>query len=506
MTLDKFHLLLERYLDGESDAGERETLARMLEQHEWAQNCFVARMTLAAGLHSRLAVGNSLPQVAVTSPNENQRGRWVWMGVAVMAASLLLTLAIWQGNDRGDEARVVVVAAEDVGTLDSRAVAEGREIRLKRGLLELDLNHESRVVVEAPATFRVISPRHVRLDSGRCYAEMEKGKSGLRIETPFSEVLDLGTKFAVDVPSTQASSQTMSVHVFDGVVEVSGVNEQKLLTTGEGILVASSGESEHIDANSQLFIPRVPRALAKDAPYIHWSFDEADGDEVEVVGRGLDLSLAQGKIVAETDSGSLPQRIDGQAGGAVEFQSDGWIRTQHPGITGDRDRTVACWIRLPNETEHLESAPIIGWGYYKKKRDKFGNLRAGKSWVMKVTGFRKKRPHMTGVLSVDLGGEEFLGRTNLRDGQWHHVAAVAMAVEHGSAILLYVDGRLEQSSHDIGTMNTASEPEVTRAIQFGRNLFTKRMLLRGALDEIYLFGGALSGDEIRRLMQSEKPE
>jgi hypothetical protein len=502
MKPEDFDLLLERHLDGDLSADEAQSLALMLEQHEWAQDRFVERMALSAALHGRLSAELTLTETPPSVDEQRlSRSRPVWFGLVAAVAIAVMAYLFNQGGE--SRAGVTILAAEEVGTLDSQALADGRPIRLARGLLELELNNESRVVVEGPAEFRVVSAKHVRLESGRCFAEMEKGKSGLRIETPAGDVLDLGTKFAVDV----STGKQMSVHVFDGKVEVSSSNKDQQLTAGEGILVATSGETELLDANSQLFIPRVPRALAEDTPYLRWSFDEADGDDVQVVGRGLDLSLAKGTMAAGSDGVAVPQRIDGKSGRAVEFHGDGWISTQHPGITGDRDRTVACWIRLPKESKQPESAPIIGWGYYKKKRDKSGRLRAGKSWMMKVTGYLKKRPHLTGVLSVDLGGEQFLGSTNLRDGQWHHVAAVAMAVDHGSAILLYVDGRLEQSSHEVvGTMDTASSPEVARTVQFGRNLFTKRMLLRGALDEFYLFGGALSGDEIRRLMQSENPE
>ena len=38
------------------------------------------------------------------------------------------------------------------------------------------------MVVEAPAGFTVVSPKLVRLDAGRIYAEMKAGESGLKIE------------------------------------------------------------------------------------------------------------------------------------------------------------------------------------------------------------------------------------------------------------------------------------------------------------------------------------
>ena len=46
------------------------------------------------------------------------------------------------------------------------------------------------------------------------------------------------------------------------------------------------------------------------------------------------------------------------------------------------------------------------------------------------------------------------------------------------------------------TSNVDSEP-----IQFGRRLFLGRQFMRGSLDEVYIIQSALSGDQIRDLMQ-----
>jgi hypothetical protein len=91
-----------------------------------------------------------------------------------------------------------------------RALEEGRLVTIKGGILELELGSRSRLVLEAPAEFAIESSTVVQLVSGRCYAEMEKGTSGLRIKTPSGEVLDLETRFGVEVTRSEGTS----VHVF----------------------------------------------------------------------------------------------------------------------------------------------------------------------------------------------------------------------------------------------------------------------------------------------------
>jgi hypothetical protein len=94
----------------------------------------------------------------------------------------------------------------------------------------------------------------------------------------------------------------------------------------------------------------------------------------------------------------------------------------------------------------------------------------------------------------------------LRDGQWHHVAAVAINSDYGAVILLYVDGELENvvRGNVSQPLETATEHKQSEPISFARNLNQQGRLLRGALDEVYVFETALSGDEIRQLMHAHE--
>lgn len=103
-----------------------------------------------------------------------------------------------------------VLATEGVQSLDMRALEQSQLVTFEGGILEIELGAETRLVLEGPAEFAVVSVSEVRLVSDRCYAEMDEGSSGLRIKTPAGEVLDLGTRFGVEV----LPSQETSVHVF----------------------------------------------------------------------------------------------------------------------------------------------------------------------------------------------------------------------------------------------------------------------------------------------------
>lgn len=416
-----------------------------------------------------------------------QRGLlWGSVGLAV-AAMLVLALFVTAPDPRG----VRVLAAEGVGTLDTDALRAGKTVRLQRGILELDLAGEARAVVEAPAEFRVLSAQHIQLDSGRCFAEMKEGKTGLRIETPAGEALDLGTKFAVEVPS----SEEMSVHVFDGEVEVSDGASTTRLNEGEGLMVEKAG-TQRVVAESSLFIPHVPKSSGALGGFLHWSFDEAGGTRVAAQGSLAGRGLANGELI------DGPEFVPGVRGHAVSLNgTNQWVKTGHPGISGNRDRTVACWIRIPEQWDSRHEIPLIAWGL------KVSQGGPGQAWILALGRSKVKDQKIFGRLRLNVGGRGIFGTTNLRDGRWHHVAAVAIQGQDGPSVLLYVDGQLENVTRnrirgfETDTANADSEP-----IQFGRRLFLGGQFMRGAMDEVYIVESALSGDQIRDLMQGQLPK
>ncbi|WP_186775657.1 LamG-like jellyroll fold domain-containing protein [Rubripirellula tenax] len=441
----------------------------------------------------------TLSTAVITNLQEARRKqqRLVWGSVGLATTAVLAFVVLWVfdstvGKRNSQRQGIRVIAAEGVGTLDTEALRQGKPVQLRRGILELDLDGKARVVIEAPASFTVVSRLHVRLDEGRCFAEMKKGTSGLRIETPSGDAFDLGTKFAVEV----SSSKDMEVHVFDGTVEVSDGTDITRLTEGQGISVGDSGALSRLSADSSRFVPRVPRSDLKRQPLLYWSFDEGTGDTTNATGRDPNLELATGTLMSASPDGGGPTWVPGVVGAALAFDgSSGWVNTRHPGISGDQDRTIACWVKLPDERQTTVST-MVGWGMGKRNRG------LEKACFLESAQSHPEHPEHCGRLRL-VAGNRTMGTTNLRDGKWHHVAAVAMAGKHGSTILLYVDGQLETADRNSEptSLDTTTDHRLSEPIQFGRHLFADRMLLRGAMDEVYIFGEALSGDEIRQLIQ-----
>ena len=500
---------LAGWMEGElSEEESRELLAQMRNDSELrsaaAKHLIVKRLLAQQAIPSgdftaqvlNVLRGDESPAESLTGgvidrlQRQRRRQRRIIRGsVAVAAAAVVLLAASLLFPPTAEIPSVRVVAAEGVGTLDFERLERGGAVELQNGILELELSGDTRVVFEAPATFNILSPRHIRLTAGRCFAE---GGSGLRIETPSGEALDLGTRFGVEVLSPRA----MEVHVFDGAVEVSDSQGATQLVEGQGLILEGTGTRKELSAQPAQFVSHVPRPVESRKPILYWGFNEESGDRVFAKGRAADAAAATG--VLRSEGGPLPAFAPGVFGTALEFDGKSqWVSTEHFGVSGDQDRTVACWVKLPGDWKNPDRAPILSWGLVDSRQ-------SGKGWMLSVTPFFKRHPEYFGRLRLSVGEQQVVGTTDLRDGRWHHVAAIVAGGENGPAALLYVDGKLENvTRNSIESVETETSGQDAEPIRFGRQIFWDDLFMRGALDEVYLFDAALSGDQVRSLMQGK---
>ena len=123
-----------------------------------------------------------------------------------------------------------------------------------------------------------------------------------------------------------------------------------------------------------------------------WRFDESQGATV-IDWSGYDR---HGSIVGD------PQWVLGYDGGALVFDGTDYVEiVGFKGVTGSHPRTCAAWIKTDTSKDMAE---IITWG-----RD-----QPGEKWAFYLNN---------GRLAVDVHDGYIVGEKNLRDGEWHHVAA-----------------------------------------------------------------------------------
>ncbi|MEM6330289.1 MAG: LamG-like jellyroll fold domain-containing protein [Planctomycetota bacterium] len=108
-------------------------------------------------------------------------------------------------------------------------LAEGREIRLRSGLVQLTFESGAKIVLQGPAAFVADSGMFAQMTRGKISALCPQSARGFRLRTPTAEIIDIGTEFAVAVESTGDSE----VHVFKGEVVARSLSSTKPGGSGE---------------------------------------------------------------------------------------------------------------------------------------------------------------------------------------------------------------------------------------------------------------------------------
>ena len=89
-------------------------------------------------------------------------------------------------------------------------------IRLEKGMIQLEFQTGALVSLEGPASLRVVAEGECFVERGTLVVLAPSEMGSFKVNTRTSEVVDLGTEFAVSV----GESGEMVVHVLDGEVEI----------------------------------------------------------------------------------------------------------------------------------------------------------------------------------------------------------------------------------------------------------------------------------------------
>ena len=147
------------------------------------------------------------------------------------------------------------------------------------------------------------------------------------------------------------------------------------------------------------------------------------------------------------------------------------METTFAGIADGADRTVAAWVRLAPDFGEASGQALVGWGDFDIKNP---DRRKGAAWELGI-GDTARPVDTFGRLKVAVGGPLTVGHADLRDGRWHHVAAVYLenrAPDGPGTVLLYVDGELQRRTFGRTRVRLQTEVRSVNAepVQFGRQV------------------------------------
>jgi len=134
-------------------------------------------------------------------------------------------------------------------TVAGQATEFNREYVLNAGLIMLTFPNGANAIVEGPSVFSVLSPTRLLVKIGRCNIHAPEGAEGFRVDTPQTEVVDLGTRFSVEVSDVGLTE----VQVVEGAAEVSGKAGMQL----DGKLLLRNGEARRFGDSQAEFGERI---------------------------------------------------------------------------------------------------------------------------------------------------------------------------------------------------------------------------------------------------------
>lgn len=466
------------------ERGVRETM-NFLREHE--QEAFVG------GVRQRL----------------EQRRHW-GRGITAAAAAVALFATGWfffSGRPVATVLRAETVTWEKGGGLSEGAeVKAGSRIHFSSGILEMRGAKGNTMIVEGPADLEVVSAEETRLNSGRMVVRASGTEKRYAVSTT-KGIVRSEEDYALSVtPNANLELVAMGA---DLALESTDRSKSTPVKKGD-TLILGSGAGTETSTGSELssYYTTLPPRSESPAPYVHWSMDEATGKLSTATSRGMPDGPMDLQLMADPQ-GAAPAWIEGRFKGGLDFNGkSAFAESDFPGIEGGDPRTVCFWVKAPADLSTREGFAIVSWG-------RFDSYNPGGVWQVSINPLEEEGP--VGRIRVGTHLGYLVGNTDLRDGQWHHVAVVLFGGSRpdiGTHVIAYIDGKMESiSRRTLRPIRT--DVNANHGVWIGRNITDlpnapanqHGRFFRGGVDEVYIFGAALSPVEIKGLMErNEAPK
>ena len=360
--------LFNRIADGVQSEDDEQQLLELLDRSPEARREFREFMALHSALQWDYAALGPHAMPPMAPAHRAARPRWLVASfasgllVAAAAAAILFTNFIAAIQPRiipadrmADVTPLATVTntrfllAEDTATplAIGQSVAAGR-VAILGGAAELTLTNGVVIVLEGPGELELRDELAAFLHAGSAVVRMPDGMSGFRLDTATTDVLDLGTEFAVKA----APGFVTDVQVFDGAVVASSKSSgdgsafPTRLEAGQAARFSpqGAGDPQLIAYAENRFVRRLP---TDSGIPVHINPELGREVELRVYGMPRIDSIAVSRA-------REPVTIDGRL--------DDWRHA--PGFAASRDGTDSCpeWVdgRMMYDDGHLYIAAHVG--------------------------------------------------------------------------------------------------------------------------------------------------
>ncbi|EMI17789.1 FecR protein domain protein, partial [Rhodopirellula maiorica SM1] len=217
-----------------SDATAREQYLEYLDLHFDLNRLHQSVGDLPQNATDLLQLAKSMRAAPIADTGESVRrekstssARWSWWASLAVAIALCIGVALIASNRPPTDS--ALIAKQDFAAPQPSVANHSRvqltqalatkffgeatpplgsfvplnhEFALTSGMVELRFPAGATTIIEAPAVFVVSDDARLELASGSCSVYAPDGAKGFRVDTPLGNIVDLGTRFVVDVDQT----------------------------------------------------------------------------------------------------------------------------------------------------------------------------------------------------------------------------------------------------------------------------------------------------------------
>jgi ferric-dicitrate binding protein FerR (iron transport regulator) len=497
--------LISALIDGRATTTEHRRLEEMLAASDEARRFYVRSMAMSASLFEYAGEMQSERPEPVNVIRVFSWRRWV----APLAAAAVVLLGIWMSNvffstsgpvnaEEQPESVARLSGSKDCrwqGTAPAPGdeLTRGRRLELEAGVAELTFDSGAQLTLVGPAVLDLHSAWEAELSRGTLKASVPPEAVGFRVTNSSVEVVDLGTEF-----SMTAEEGAAEVFVLKGAVEVhprgTGGSEThgSVLREKQARRFAKAGDSDVRDGERkfQRYAAKIAvERLAHPLNYVRWSFDEGAGD---IVG-ATSSSATDSQFQMAPMNSTVSRWVEGRWGKAIQLDGAPALLAKLSDAPSRGIRSVACWIQLPSEAALSASGPVLTLPLN----------RSMQAWA-EFSWNSLPGEGVLGALRIRSGTGTTVGTTTLRDGKWHHVAAIFGQPAKGASkphVKMYVDGRLEAFSvKSPGRRKPDKAPVGLEGTLWVGGRPGDSLGARMAIDELFIADRQMTPQEIRHLM------
>src|SRR5262249_10110526 len=134
-----------------------------------------------------------------------------------------------------------------------------------------------------------------------------------------------------------------------------GAEERKIvLRENQARHFALSGVSKVPDSVEKFARFSQPLALDHFSPvteYVHWSFDDKDGESFRADGFGRRLSGFDALLVSSAAEPTRDIHAQGRHEGCLRLDGSFFTRAALPRLSGDVSHTLGFWVKVPEDAQ-----------------------------------------------------------------------------------------------------------------------------------------------------------